>query len=155
MSRPRGYLAQALYDKYNNDQYIENYDYSLWYKLPNDGKEIAEKYVRCGDTIRCLLTFSSFSQISHKVLRLARARRHHHALDSRVEGEVQRPLAPDMAYFRKAIPKDFPHANLLEWLTQARQYVHLVGECEDWIIDVVEYLGFIDSSLITAICPIS
>lgn len=46
MSRPRGYLAQALYDKYNNDQYIENYDYSLWYKLPNDGKEIADKYVR-------------------------------------------------------------------------------------------------------------
>ena len=45
MSRPRGYLARALYDKYNNDQYIENYDYSLWYKLPNDGKEIAEKLV--------------------------------------------------------------------------------------------------------------
>lgn len=43
MSRPRGYLARALYDKYNNDQYIENYDYSLWYKLPGDGKEIAEK----------------------------------------------------------------------------------------------------------------
>lgn len=43
MSRPRGYLARALYDKYNNDQYIENYDYSLWYKLPNEGREIHEK----------------------------------------------------------------------------------------------------------------
>lgn len=40
---PRGYLARALYEKYNNDQYIENYDYSLWYKLPNDGREILEK----------------------------------------------------------------------------------------------------------------
>lgn len=51
MSRPRGYLARALYDKYNNDQYIENYDYSLWYKLPNDGKEITEKFVLiCSDT---------------------------------------------------------------------------------------------------------
>jgi hypothetical protein len=43
MARPRGYLARTLYDKYNNDQYIENYDYTNWYKLPNDGKEILEK----------------------------------------------------------------------------------------------------------------
>lgn len=43
MSRPRGYLAKALYDKYNNDQYIDNYDYSLWYRLPNEGREIVEK----------------------------------------------------------------------------------------------------------------
>lgn len=44
-ARPRGYLARTLYDKYNNDQYIENYDFTNWYKLPNDGKEILEKWV--------------------------------------------------------------------------------------------------------------
>lgn len=63
MSRPRGYLAQALYDKYNNDQYIENYDYSLWYKLPNDGKEIADKYVRyeqCDKTFADVLTLHRY-----------------------------------------------------------------------------------------------
>lgn len=26
MARPRGFLARALYDKYHNDAYIENYD---------------------------------------------------------------------------------------------------------------------------------
>lgn len=46
MSRPRGYLARTLYEKYNNDQFIENYDYSNWYKLPNDGKEILDKWVQ-------------------------------------------------------------------------------------------------------------
>ncbi|XP_070509002.1 protein-L-histidine N-pros-methyltransferase [Chironomus tepperi] len=44
MARPRGILARALYDKYHNDAYIENYDMKLWYKLPNDGKEIIDRY---------------------------------------------------------------------------------------------------------------
>jgi len=46
MARPRGFLARALYDKYHNDQYIDNYDMTLWYKLPNDGSGILEKYKR-------------------------------------------------------------------------------------------------------------
>lgn len=41
--RPRGYLARTLYDKYNNDRFIENYDFTLWYKLPNDGQEVQER----------------------------------------------------------------------------------------------------------------
>lgn len=44
MSRPRGALARALYDKYHNDAFIENYDMKLWYKLPNDGTDIYERY---------------------------------------------------------------------------------------------------------------
>lgn len=43
MARPRGYLARALYDKYHNDDYIENYDKKLWYMLPNDGTDIYER----------------------------------------------------------------------------------------------------------------
>lgn len=45
MSRPRGVLARALYDKYHNDAFIENYDMKLWYKLPNDGTDIYERQV--------------------------------------------------------------------------------------------------------------
>ncbi|KAJ6645450.1 Protein-L-histidine N-pros-methyltransferase [Pseudolycoriella hygida] len=39
--RPRGVFARALYDKVNNDRYLEGYDMRLWYKLPN---ELPEKY---------------------------------------------------------------------------------------------------------------
>lgn len=39
--RPRGVFARALYDKVNNDQYLERYDMKLWYKLPT---ELPERY---------------------------------------------------------------------------------------------------------------
>ncbi|XP_037032959.1 methyltransferase-like protein 9 [Bradysia coprophila] len=34
--RPRGVFARALYDKVNNDQYLERYDMKLWYRLPTE-----------------------------------------------------------------------------------------------------------------------
>lgn len=47
MARPppaHGILARALYEKYHNDEYINNFDMTQWYKLPNEGQEIHEKY---------------------------------------------------------------------------------------------------------------
>lgn len=42
MARPRGFLARALYDKYHNDQYIENFDMSKWYSC--EKSTMVEKY---------------------------------------------------------------------------------------------------------------
>lgn len=39
--RPRGYIAKALYDKYNNDRYINSLDLTDWYTL---NKPLPEKY---------------------------------------------------------------------------------------------------------------
>lgn len=44
MHQPRGILARTLYEKYHNDEFINNYDFNLWYQLPNEGKEIDERY---------------------------------------------------------------------------------------------------------------
>jgi len=39
MARPRGALARVLLDKVHNEEYMEHFDYSSWYKLPPEATE--------------------------------------------------------------------------------------------------------------------
>lgn len=88
MSRPRGYLARALYEKYNNDS--------------TSTTTITRSGISCRTTARKLMisklkhTFEMLinaylvpvAQISREVLRPARARPNYHAVDFRVKSQI-------------------------------------------------------------------